>query len=103
MANLISREEFLSWENEMLKTWSERVAYYDPRIDRAFLLYADPKTKRLADTYVMNDGEDSKGQTIIFQMTSDEGPFRNIETVSEFIEQAELLKNQDPFTTLTLN
>ena len=96
MPTLISEEEFLSWENITMDKYPERAVYYDPKTNRAFLLYYNEDNGQLSTHYAMSEGEGSDGAEIIFNYSAEEaGYFQDIPTIEEFRERADDLSDAD--------
>lgn len=95
MPTLLSEDEFLVWEVETMREYPDRAMYYDPNLNRVFLLYYNDN-KELAKYYALSEGEDFNGTEIIFKYSKEEkGMFQDIDTVDEFQERANIIYDTD--------
>ena len=96
MSTMLTESEFLSWEKATREDYPERALYYDPRTERAFLLYYNPENNKMNDYYVLSEGQDSTGSEILFKYSKDEtGDFQNVSNVDEFKARANQLAEAD--------
>lgn len=98
MPSMVTEQEFLDWEVETRKNFYERAVYYDPRTERAFLLYYNAETEVMASYYVLSEGQTPTGTEILFKYSVEEaGDFQNVTNVLEFKDRAnELSQTDDP-------
>lgn len=89
MPTRLSESEFLDWEKETQADFPERAIYYDPRMERVYLLYYEVNNGFMAPHYVMTEGIDLDGKEMLFKYSAFElGDFRNVTNLIEFHERA---------------
>jgi len=95
MATMISEEEFLTWEKSVQNDYPERAIYYDPRLERAYLLYYEVNNNNIASTYIMSEGIGADSKEILFKFSvMESGEFQSVTNLAEFHERADELANQ---------
>lgn len=96
MAGIIPEEEFLIWETATRQKFPDRAVFYDPMLNRIFLLYYNEETGQMADYYVLSEGQCDDGCELIFRFSAlEKGYFQNITTIDEFQERAAELTESD--------
>lgn len=89
MPTRLSESEFLAWEKSTQVDFPERAIYYDPRMERVYLLYYEVTNGFMAPHYVLAEGIGLDGKEILFKYSAFElGYFRNVTNLVEFHERA---------------
>lgn len=98
MPIFMTRDEFIPWETDLMDDFPERAVFWDPKIDRACMVYWRLEGKSssiIAKEYAVSEGTDQNGEEIIFKYSIEEkGPFQGVTTLLEFRERCDDLLDQ---------